>query len=701
VTAGGGSASLDAARADPWAAARALARNWRWTGDPRARACLRDLCGDAWGPSAENPAACLPRPGDGRAAPPAPLLARAARALADLERHLGLPPEGEDSGISPERPVAYVCAEFGLGAALPVYSGGLGVLAGDHLRAASDLRLPLVGVGLLYRRGYARQTVRPDGLPESRPDPFDPASRGLEPVEDDRGDPLEATLPLRPPVVLRAWRADVGRVPLYLLDADHEANDDATRALSHALYGGDATHRLRQELLLGFGAPAFLAAAGLRPAVWHVNEGHGAFCGVARLREAVGEGRSFDEARAEVAAATWFTTHTPVAAGHDRFAPQAVRERLPEDLAAEGAWERVLALARNEAQPDTFDMTALACRLAGGVNGVSERHREVSQALLGTMLGADAPRVVAVTNGVHLGAWTGEALAAEVAPDATPAGDDFARRAPAIPAEDLWRLRAAPRRRLLDAIRTQVRWGVGPAARASAALRERMEAGLDEGALWIGFARRFAAYKRADLVFRDEERLRALLASPERPVRIVLAGKAHPADARAKEVLAGLAARCASEEWAGLVYLLEGYDVALARALVQGADVWLNTPRAPLEACGTSGMKAAANGALHVSVPDGWWPEAFDGTNGWTVGDGSAEGGDEAQDARDAEALHATLEREVVPLFFRRDGDGVPREWLERVRRSLATVPPRFDALRMVRRYRDEAYRPLAQATRG
>jgi starch phosphorylase len=623
---------------------------------------------------------------------------RVACALADLERHLALPDERDESGISSERPVAYVCAEFGVAAALPIYSGGLGVLAGDHLRAASDLRLPLVGVGLLYRNGYVRQRVRPDALPESSPDPFDPAARGLVLLRDGLGKVVEVDVPLRPRVRLRAWTVPVGRVRLFLLDADLEGNDAETRAATTTLYGGGPLERLRHELVLGFGACALLDAIGLRPSVWHVNEGHGAFCGVARVHRSLREGRPFSAARDAVRKDTWFTTHTPVPAGHDRFAPDAVRARLPADLAADDAWSKVAALASSASEPGSFDMTALACRLAAGVNAVSERHGEVARDLLRRSLGADAPEVSVVTNGVHLGAWTGEEVSAAVAPGAVPRAGDFERAAPAFAVEDLWRLRAAPRARLVEAIRTQVRWGVGPAAGATEALRERMERGLDERALWIAFARRFAAYKRSELLFRDAARLRALLASEERPVRIVFAGKAHPADARAKEVLAALAARCASEEWAGRVYLLEGYDVALARALVEGADVWLNTPRAPLEACGTSGMKAAANGALHLSVPDGWWAEAADGTNGWTIGDGRADGGDDAQDVRDSDALLSLLEREVVPLFFRRDARGIPRGWLERVRRSLATIPPRFDAEGMVRRYRDAVYRPLARA---
>ncbi len=672
-------------------ALRELAWNWRFTWHPRTRALFEELDPATWAACRGNPVRLLrdaPQAAlDARAADAA-YVARVAAGVRDLRGYL----DASDSGPRTE-PVAYFCAEFGIDASLPIYSGGLGVLAGDHLRAASDLGVPLVAVGILYRRGYFRQRLLGGVEQTETPDPLDPAEHALTLVRDEQGAPLEVELRLPGAALrLRAWRAHCGRVPLYLLDADVPANRPEDRAITAALYGGGAEDRLRQELVLGRGGVLLLDALGIRPAVCHVNEGHGAFVPLERtalLRAR--DGLTFDEAREYVRATTVFTTHTPVPAGHDRFDEELVRRHFsdaPERLGI--PWERFYELGSAPGDNGRFNMTTLALSFGGFVNGVSRCHATVSRELVAGLhphvLPSDAP-IHAITNGVHLGAWTAPEIAALVgAHDRTVTGEDFRSRAAQLDDDALWSVRRDLRARLVARVR---------AAAPSGLSRRDLEL-LDDDALLIGFARRFATYKRAGLLFRDPERLAALLGDPERPVRILIAGKAHPRDAAAKELIAGIGRLAREPRFAGRVLLLEGYDMQLARSLVQGVDVWLNTPRAPQEASGTSGMKAALNGALNLSVADGWWPEAADGTNGWTIGAALEGGDDTAQDTADAGALYALLEDEVVPAFFGRDDAGRPRAWLDRVRRSLATVPHVFDAVRMVAEYRDQAYVPLA-----
>jgi glycogen phosphorylase/synthase len=674
-----------------------LAWNWRFTWDAATAALFCDLSPSTWERVRGNPLRLL------REAPPADLTARAAdgafvarvaAAAEDLARYL-------DAAPRRERPIAYVCAEYGLAECLPIYSGGLGVLAGDHLRAASDLGLPLVAVGILYRKGYMRQRLRAGVEQLSLTDEFDPRRLPLVPVLDAAGSPLEVELHLPGSTLrLRAFRADVGRVQLYLLDADFEANRAEERALTHSLYGGDVEHRVRQEIVLGRGGARLLAALGIDPAVWHVNEGHGAFVVVERTWQLVRDANlTFDEAREIVRASTVFTTHTPVPAGHDVFDEDLMRRHYshtPERLGL--SWERFFALGASPDEPG-FNMTHLALRFSGFVNGVSRRHGDVSRGLLRGMwphLAVEEVPIGSVTNGVHLAAWThGDVARLLGAEDREATASDFAR-AESVDAAALWTVRSALRRRLLDGIASHLRAAFADRNDSPGLLARTLE-GLAEEALWIGFARRFATYKRADLVFSDAGRLRALLDAPGRPVRLVVAGKAHPKDHAAKELLAKVARTARTDEFVGRVIVLENYDLELARRLVQGVDVWLNTPRPPLEASGTSGMKAAANGALNLSVGDGWWLEGFDGTNGWRIGRESVAADEGVQDEEDAADLHRLLEDEVVPLFFLRDAQDVPAEWLARVRRSLATIPPVFDAARMVAEYRDRAYTPLAR----
>ena len=690
----------------PLAALEPLARNWRWAWHAPTRALFEALQPARVGALKGNAVRLL------REAPQDRLEALAADAgyVAAVDRawraHQAWMEAGAAAragqGVPADRPVAYLCAEYALHESLPIYSGGLGVLAGDHLRAAGDLGLPLVAVGILYRRGYFRQRLEGGVEQVGEDDPIDPRRVALDEVRDPAGLPLEVALALPGSTLrLRAWRAQVGRVPLYLLDADHEGNRPEERAITHALYAGDAELRLKQELVLGRGGVRLLDRLGLRPSVLHVNEGHGAFAGLERIALLMREsGLSFDEALALVRLTSVFTTHTPVPAGHDRYAEDLLRRYFSDVPTWLGIpWERFLALGSGAGTPRELNLTFLAARLAGFVNGVSVRHAEVSRPLLRPvaphLLAAEVP-VAAITNGVHLEAWTAPEIASLVRPEGGPVtGRDFERAAEL----DLHRLHAARhalKARMLAGLRAQLERELA-ANPGTAALREQVLTGLEPRALWIGFARRFAAYKRAGLLFRDPGRLRALLEDPERPVRVVLAGKAHPRDREGTDLIGRIARLARGRDLAGRVFFLEGYDLALARLVVQGTDVWLNTPRPPHEASGTSGMKAAANGGLNLSVADGWWLEGADGENGWTIGGPDAGADDESRDRADAESLYRLLEDEVLPLWARRDADGLPREWLLRARRSLATLPPRFDAARMTAQYRDLAYAPLAR----
>jgi phosphorylase/glycogen(starch) synthase len=679
-----------------------LASNWRFTWDPEVAALFEEISPAAWEEFRGNPVRML------REAPPTDLaaraqsgeyLARVERAVARTDAYLAAPPR-ESGGLTAKRPVAYVCAEFGLHECLPIYSGGLGVLAGDHLRAASDVGVPLVAVGLLYRKGYMRQRLLRGVEQTELPDEFDPRLVPLTLVVDADGAPVEAAVAVPGTTLhLRAWRADVGRVALYLLDTDFDGNRPEDRGVTHALYGGDAEYRVRQEIALGRGGVRLLAKLGVEPSAWHVNEGHGAFVAVERAERFVREaGLTFDQAREAVRATTAFTTHTPVPAGHDVFDEDLMRRHfshVPERLGV--SWEKFFALGASPDGPG-FNMTNLAMEFASFVNGVSKRHGEVSRELLRSTcphLAVEEMPITSVTNGVHLAAWTSAEIARLFDTDGRPVtGADFARAA-AVEDEALWAARRRLRARLVARVASHLRRSF-EVRDDSPALLERILALMSEDALHVGFARRFATYKRADLAMSDPGRLRAILSQTDRPTRLFVAGKAHPRDREAKELVARLAKLARTDEFVGRLVVLENYDMGLARTLVQGVDVWLNNPRPPLEASGTSGMKAAANGALNLSVGDGWWLEAFDGANGWLVG-GERPAADAAvRDELDAASLYRLIEEEVVPLFFRRDPRGVPRDWLVRVRRSLATIPPVFDTARMVEEYRARAYEPLA-----
>ena len=701
-----------------------LVHNYWWSWDPEAAQLLSELQDrgaheDKWKRYDHNPIPYLrdlyPDDLQKRSSDPA-FVERVERVLARFDAYMAQRPTpiGVSGGAIDERhPVAYFCAEFGIHESLKIYSGGLGILAGDHLKSASDLGLPLVGVGLFYRKGYIRQRVTAAGDQVAGEIDNDPRDLPLEAVLDDRGRPLQVTLQLPSSnLVLRAWKVQVGRVPLYLLDSDVPENRPEDREITRQLYGGDHEMRLRQEIVLGRGGKRLLTRLGIHPCAFHINEGHAAFLVLERVSRLVREhGLTYDEAREFVRATTVFTTHTPVPAGHDRFGEEVMRRYFSDAPSWVGLpWDRFWALGTAEDDRGSFNMTYLAMNFAGVVNGVSKLHGAVSRELLHPfwprLLRGEVP-VGSVTNGVHLPTWTSGALTAMLgAKGRTVEGADFVAGAAKLADAQLLGFRRERKKALIEHMRERIE-EAHSLRDDSASLTAKIVAGLKdaEDALWIGFARRFAPYKRANLLFRNMARLATLLSETRRPVRIVFAGKAHPKDVLGQEILKQVVEFTRRPEFVGKVFFIEDYDIELARHLVQGVDVWLNNPIRPLEASGTSGMKVAANGGLNVSIPDGWWVEAQERErpghaqprNGWTIGHGRTMTTQERQDELDAEALYNLLEEEVVPTYFDLEG-GVRKRWLACVRQSLATIPVEFDTDRMVGEYRDIAYRPLAGA---
>ncbi len=685
-----------------------IASNWWWTSDAAATALFEEVCPATWERVRRAPIRLLRETQPARLeelASDTEFVARVDETVSRLRAYRSQ--ALDERNVSAHRPVAYVCAEFGLHESFPIYSGGLGVLAGDHLRAASDLGVPLVAVGLLYRAGYMRQRLRGGIQQETEPERVDPADLPLTAAVDADGRPVEVTLQLPgSEVVLRAWRTDVGRVPLYLLDADVPSNRQDDRTLTRSLYDGDQSMRIRQEIVLGLGSVRLLRALGIEPSVYHVNEGHGAFTALERVHWLLrNTGLSFETAHETVRATTVFTTHTPVPAGHDEFPEDLVRRYFGHADRWSGVpWERFMALGEAVDKPGQFNMTGLAVRFAARVNGVSERHAEVSRPLLqrfAPQLMASEVPVHSVTNGVHLGLWTRPATRDALGASRFDTLADAFRGATDSSDAALWQMRETLRSDLRTHLIAHLHKSFAEQG-DSPALLGRIEEQLKPDALYIGFARRFATYKRAGLVFSEPDRLLDLLDDPDRPVRLVIAGKAHPRDTEAQELLARIGTLARDPRFVGRVIVLENYDMGVARWLVAGVDLWLNTPRRPLEASGTSGMKAAANGVLNLSVGDGWWLEGADGANGWTIGGDhgrdATPANDALHDAHDATSLLGLLRHEVIPAFFERDQHGRPPAWLALVRRCLVSLPPAFDAARMVAEYREWAYEPLASA---
>ncbi len=615
--------------------------------------------------------------------------------------------------------VAYFSPEYGITAALPQYSGGLGILAGDHLKAGSDLGVPLIGVGLLYRHGYFTQSLSAEGWQTERYPAGDPNGQPLTLLREGgeggtNGVPVRVTVDLAGGAVVAAqvWIAQLGRVPLLLLDSFVEENDPALREVTDRLYGGGSEHRLRQELLLGVGGVravrAFCAVTGHpEPEVFHTNEGHAGFLGLERIREYVGQGLTFDEAIEMCRAGTVFTTHTPVPAGIDRFSRELMTAQFGDAADPALPCDRVLALGAETypgGDPEVFNMAVMGMRLAQRVNGVSGLHGQVSrQMFTGLWPGFDTAEVPigSVTNGVHGPTWVAAeimGLAGGSGPSAEAAEDEAAWEQAAADPAAIFRVRGLLRARLVEQTRQRLRasWIQRGASDAELTWIDDV---LDENALTIGFARRVPSYKRLTMMLNDPARLTALLLDPERPVQIVIAGKAHPADDGGKLMIQQMVRFADDPKVRHRIVFLPDYDMALARAMVQGCDVWLNNPLRPLEACGTSGMKAALNGALNLSILDGWWDEWFDGNNGWAIPSADGVADPDRRDEVEAAALYDLLGQSVAPLFYDRAPDGLPRRWLEMVAHTLRTLGPRAQATRMVREYVTTLYLPAARSS--
>ncbi len=636
-------------------------------------------------------------------------LAQMDRVAASLEHYLHAPTWFSTTfAAEADARVAYFSAEFGIHESVPVYSGGLGVLAGDHLKSASDLGIPLVGVSLMYREGYFRQYLNADGWQQERYPENDFFTLPLQPELDGAGKPILVTAPLPGrEVQLRIWRIQVGRVPLYLLDANITENRPEDRAITARLYGGDHHTRIEQEIVLGIGGIRALKALGKMPTICHMNEGHAAFTGLERIRMLMEEHKlDFHTALEAVKAGTCFTTHTPVPAGNDAFPLHMVEQYLGEYM-SRMAVDRVALTSLGRQHPhnehEPFGMTVLALKLANVSNGVSKLHGSVSRKmwkeLWPQLPGGEIP-ITSVTNGVHTQSWLSPEIAQlydrylGVQWEERPT--DFAvwKRVEHIPDAELWRTHERRRERLVafarGRLKAQLKRRGSPLSEVASA-----EEVLDPEALTIGFARRFATYKRGDLIFRHIDRITALLTDKERPVQFIFAGKAHPMDDGGKQLIQRVVQQSRKTDFRRHVVFLEDYDMNVARYLVQGVDVWLNNPRRPLEASGTSGMKVVPNGGLNLSILDGWWCEGYDGDNGWAIGAGEEYGENTGhQDEVESRALLDLIEKDIMPTFYRRGADGLPREWIRRMKRSIMSLVPVFNTNRMVEEYATRCYVP-------
>ncbi|MBI4265945.1 MAG: alpha-glucan family phosphorylase [Acidobacteria bacterium] len=681
---------------------------WSWNQD--ARNVFRRLDYPLWRLTAHNPVRMLKLVSAEtleRAVADAPWLANYDRALARLDGARAAH-NTWCKAQCPEldgRSIAYFSAEFALHQSIPIYAGGLGVLAGDHCKEASDLGVPLIGVGFMYPQGYFHQNISSDGWQEEVYEKLTWTDTAIAPAVMRDGKPCVTAVPLGSRTVLVAvWRVRVGRVKLYLLDTDLEENAPWDRELSARLYGGDREMRVQQEIILGIGGVRALRALGSDPAVYHLNEGHAAFVVLQRIRDLCEQGWQYEAALEEVRRTTVFTTHTPVAAGHDAFPFHLVETHLAGAWGDLGAYrERFLALGHyDNGGGAMFNMTALAMRTAGAVNGVSQLHGEVTKRMWqplwpGTSL--ERLPIKSLTNGVHVPTWMSAEIAAllekHVGPDWMDHHDDsaYCDRVLQIPDEELWEVRQALRAFLFTFIRERARqrWTAEGVAVARVVAAGTM---FDHNALTIGFARRFTGYKRPELIFSDPDRLAGILNTPGRAVQILFAGKAHPADDVGKHHLQRIYRRAIDPKFGGRIAFVDDYDLHVAHFLVQGCDVWMNNPRKPMEASGTSGMKAAINGTPHMSIGDGWWAEGFTGDNGWLI-EGHADPTDHgAQDWADAQAIYALIEQQLVPTFYDRDAHGIPRRWLRVVKEAIRTVLPRFSTRRMVKEYVRQMYGP-------
>ncbi|HEX3005892.1 MAG TPA: alpha-glucan family phosphorylase, partial [Angustibacter sp.] len=651
----------------------------------------------------------------------AAFVARVEAAAADLTEYLEQPrwfqsqaqADAGEQGLP--RSIAYFSAEFGITAVLPQYSGGLGILAGDHLKAASDLGVPIVGVGLFYKTGYFKQSLSREGWQQETYPVLDPDGLPLALLREDDGTPCEVVvdLPGGRRLVAHVWKAQVGRVPLLLLDSDTQANEEALRGVTDRLYGGSGEHRLQQEMLLGIGGVRALRlwsrlTGAPAPDVYHANEGHAGFLGLERIRELVAsEGMSFDEALEAVRAATVFTTHTPVPAGIDRFGADQIETYFGGDNAMPGVpVDRILDLGAETypgGEAGVFNMAVMGLRLGGRANGVSQLHGHVSRHMFdGLWPGFDDREVpiTSITNGVHAPTWVDHRVF-ELAEKhlghrlGTDAGvwDDV----PLVPRGEIWGVRREMRAQLVQEARRRLRASWLRRGASSAELGW-VDSVLDPDVLTIGFARRVPTYKRLTLMLRDPERLKALLLHPERPIQLVIAGKSHPADDKGKSLIQQMVRFADDPAVRHRIVFLPNYDIAMAQYLYPGCDVWLNNPLRPFEACGTSGMKSALNGGLNLSILDGWWDEWFDGENGWAIPTADGVEDPDHRDDLEAAALYDLIEGQVAPRFYDRDEAGVPGRWMEMVSHTFRSLGPKVLASRMVKDYVEQLYTPAARA---
>jgi glycogen phosphorylase len=684
---------------------RTLAMNLRWTWDADTQRLFASLEPTLWESTGRNPLAViaqLPAHRLEQLTDDAGFLSRLRDRERDLAAYLRAKTWFTRTANAKQKRmrVAYFCAEFALHESLPIYSGGLGVLAGDHLKSASDIGTPLVAIGLLYRHGYYRQEINPDGSTLAVYPKYDFSQLAVT----DTGKTFSLKMAARK-IKVKIWRADVGRVALYLMDTDLPANKPADRKITAHLYGGNDETRIRQEVLLGVGGLMALDKLNIKPTVCHQNEGHAAFCGLSRVVNLLKQGKRQDQAIDTVRRSSVFTTHTPVPAGHDRFTPALTRKYLKPLLKGSSLnMQDVMELGSedpgNKKMP--MCMTALALRLSQRSNGVAKLHGEVSrdmwQGLYDVKKVSDVP-IGHVTNGIHWQTW--------LAPEAQPlytkylkpkihspgAFDDPWARVDRIPAEELWAMRNTLRRRLVRFARQRL---VEQAVRHGGSAQDIIDAenALREDILTIGFARRFATYKRAPLIFRDAKRLIKILNDSKRPVQLIFAGKAHPADADGQAFLQEIVKHSKKPGFRGHVAVIENYDMQVGRMLTSGSDIWLNNPLRPMEASGTSGMKPPLHGGVNLSVLDGWWPEGYNKRNGYAIGDGREFASRRKQDAYDADCLYTLLEKTITPSFYTRNRAGLPTRWLKVMTNSMKTVPGTFNTHRMVGEYTQDYYLP-------
>jgi starch phosphorylase len=685
-----------------------LAYNLKWSWDNRSRLLFKRLDPDLWRVTQHNPVRLLNEIDSVR-------LSHAAHDPDFLREYEVTMKHFDRNGTRGERwferefpalktqKIAYFSAEFGIHTSLPIYSGGLGILAGDHCKESSDLGIPLIGVGFVYPQGYFHQRIRPDGWQE---DIYEVLQRKDVPMESPRTDRERCLVQLLVGdmrVFVVVWRVNLGAVPLYLMDTDVDENSPSDRELTARLYGGDKEHRVRQEIVLGIGGMRALRALGIQPSVFHGNEGHTSFMTLERVRELVQSGMRFEEAAECVRNTSIFTTHTPVPAGHDAFPFNMMEKHFA------GFWDD-LGITKQQFMElgrfgDSFNMTVLALRMTGWKNGVSHLHGRVTRRMWQVVwpnTPEDAVPITSVTNGVHAPTWIatelGQLFDRNLGPNWVDRHDDvsFWNRVMDIPDEEFWNVHQVLKRKLLAFARERAR------SRWSEDLidaRQVIAMGtlLDPDALTIGFARRFTGYKRAALIFHDIERIKKLMLDPWRPVQIVFAGKAHPADEHGKHLIHQIYSLAAENQMAGHIAFVENYEIHAAHFFTQGVDVWLNNPRAPLEACGTSGQKAAMNGVLNVSVLDGWWYEGYNGNNGWAIGDPPEDLEVHYDDTADADALYRLLEQQIVPLYYDRDQNGLPHGWIQMAKESLRSIVPRFSASRMLKEYASRMYVPACR----